>query len=30
MQISNNFMDVFFGYNGRVGDVKGKSLANDT
>ncbi|MFC0119798.1 hypothetical protein [Pseudoalteromonas xiamenensis] len=23
MQISNNFMDVFFGYNGRVGDVKG-------
>ena len=23
MQLSNNLMDVFFGYNGRVGDVKG-------
>lgn len=23
MQLSSNLMDVFFGYNGRVGDVKG-------
>lgn len=23
MQLSNNLMDVFFGYNGRVGDVRG-------